>query len=51
MIVDFRGHVLADAGDEQGVIRADADLASLLAYRKELPFLADVKRDLSALFD
>jgi len=50
MIVDFRGHVLADAGDEEGVIQADADLAPLLAYRKELPFLADMKRDLSALF-
>ena len=27
------------------------NLAPLLAYRKELPFLTDVKRDLSALFD
>jgi predicted amidohydrolase len=50
MIVDYRGHVLADAGDEQGIIKADAELASQLAYRKELPFLADTKRDLSALF-
>jgi predicted amidohydrolase len=50
MIVDYRGNVLADAGDEEGTIHADADLAPLLAYRKELPFLADMKRDLGSLF-
>jgi predicted amidohydrolase len=49
-IIDFRGEVLAQAGDAEQVIFADADPSSLLAYRKELPFLADAKRDLGKLF-
>ena len=50
VIVDFRGDILADAGDREGVICADADRAALEAYRAELPFLKDRKCDLSALF-
>ena len=43
LIVSPKGDVLADAGDGEKVIRADLDLAALLAYRKELPFLADMR--------
>jgi predicted amidohydrolase len=43
LIVSPKGDVLADAGDGEKVIRADVDLAALLAYRKELPFLADMR--------
>ena len=50
MVIDFRGNILCDAGVREGVISASADLASLRAYREELPFLADTKVDLAALF-
>ena len=50
LIVDFRGNTVTDGGNGEGIVRADADPAALLAYRKELPFLQDTKRDLSALF-
>lgn len=50
LIVGFRGNILADAGAEEGIVSATADLASLRDYRRELPFLADTKADLSALF-
>jgi predicted amidohydrolase len=50
LIVDFRGNILADAGEREGIIRAEADPAALSAYRRELPFLADAKTDLSSLF-
>ena len=46
LIVDFRGNVLADAGDGEGVIAADIDPAAQAAYRKELPFLDDMREDL-----
>jgi omega-amidase len=46
MIVDYRGNVLADAGDGEGVIAADVDLAAQAVYRKELPFLDDMREDL-----
>lgn len=46
LIVDFRGNVLADAGDREGVITADIDPAAQAAYRKELPFLDDMRGDL-----
>ena len=45
MIVDFGGHVLADAGNGQGVIRADVDFEALKKYREELPFLKDMRED------
>lgn len=43
LIVDYRGNVLADAGEVEGVIRAGMDLESLVKYRAELPFLADAR--------
>jgi predicted amidohydrolase len=50
IIVDFRGNILADAGEREGVVRAEADPTALSAYRNELPFLADAKTDLASLF-
>ena len=43
LIVSPKGEVLADAGDGEKIIHADVDLNVLLAYRKELPFLADMR--------
>ena len=43
LIVDFRGNLLADAGGEEKMISATADLAELKKYRGEFPFLADMK--------
>jgi predicted amidohydrolase len=45
MIVDFRGEILADAGAEENVIGAELDLEELADYRRELPFLADIRDD------
>jgi predicted amidohydrolase len=45
MIVDFRGDILADAGDAEGLISADLDLADLAQYRRDLPFLEDIRPD------
>jgi len=46
LIVDYRGDVLADAGEGEGIIAADVDFATQAAYRKELPFLDDIRDDL-----
>lgn len=43
LIVSPRGDILADAGHGQSVVSAELDLAELMAYRKELPFLADMR--------
>ena len=43
LVVGPGGDILADAGDGEKVISAEVDLAKLLAYRKELPFLADMR--------
>jgi predicted amidohydrolase len=48
MIVDPRGEVVADAGSGPGTIEAELDLAALEAYRRELPFLADMRADYGA---
>jgi predicted amidohydrolase len=45
MIVDFRGDIIADAGDGEKVIGAEIDLAALEEYRRVLPFLADMRED------
>jgi predicted amidohydrolase len=45
MIVDYRGDVIADAGTEANLISAELDLAGLTEYRRELPFLADMRED------
>lgn len=50
LVVDFRGNVLADAGEEEGIVSSNTDLNALRAYRRELRFLADTKADLSSLF-
>ena len=43
LIVDPHGTVLADAGETEGFIRAELDLATLRKYREGLPFLADMR--------
>jgi predicted amidohydrolase len=45
MIVDFRGDIVADAGDGEKVIGATLDLPALAEYRSALPFLADIRPD------
>jgi predicted amidohydrolase len=49
-ISDFRGQALAEAGDAELVIAADADVEALTSYRQQLPFLADAKRNLAKLY-
>jgi len=43
IIVDYQGEILADACDREGCINARLELAPLLEYRRELPFLADMQ--------
>lgn len=43
IIVSPKGEILADAADGEGVISAEVSLDELKAYRKELPFLADMR--------
>jgi predicted amidohydrolase len=43
LIVDPQGEILADAGEREGFIRANLDLANLRKYREGLPFLADLR--------
>jgi predicted amidohydrolase len=43
LIVSPKGEILADAGNAETVISADLSLDDLLAYRKDLPFLADMR--------
>jgi predicted amidohydrolase len=43
LVVSPKGELLADAGNGECVIHAEVDLAELLAYRKALPFLADMR--------
>jgi len=50
VIVDFRGNIVADAGEREGIVRASMDASALAAYRAELPFLADARTKLSSLF-
>ena len=45
VIIDPQGEIIADAGEAEGVIHADLDLASLRTYREKLPFLKDMKDD------
>ena len=44
LIIDSQGEILADAGDREGWIGAELDLAVLRRYREGLPFLADMTR-------
>lgn len=43
LIISPRGDILADAGNGESVISAECDVKSLLEYRRELPFLADMR--------
>jgi omega-amidase len=43
LIVSPKGDILADAGNGESVISADLKRDELLAYRKDLPFLADMR--------
>ncbi len=45
VVVEPRGRLVADAGGEEGLVRAKLDLAALRRYREEFPALADRKRD------
>jgi len=48
MVVDPWGAVLADAGEPEGVVTADLDLAAQERVRKELPSLEHLRHDLFA---
>ncbi len=41
-IISPRGEVLADAGESEGVVRAELDLPELQAYRQKFPALDDM---------
>ena len=41
LIVDPEGTILADAGNHEGFVQADIDLAELTAYRQRFPSLAE----------
>jgi omega-amidase len=43
ILIDPQGEILADAGQNEGVIRAELDLVMLKKYREALPFLADMQ--------
>jgi predicted amidohydrolase len=43
LIVDPQGEILADAGEHEGWISAELDLAALRKYRQGLPFLQDMR--------
>jgi predicted amidohydrolase len=43
LIIDPRGNILADGGTGPGVISAEVDRASLLAFREKFPVLRDSK--------
>ncbi len=50
MIVNHQGEIVADAGDRETVISADVDFAAMDAYRKDKPFLADMRGEFVPLF-
>src|SRR5881394_770528 len=43
LIISPKGEILSQAGQGECVISADVSLAELMIYRKELPFLADMR--------
>lgn len=43
LIVDPQGEIMTDAGEGEGLIQAELDLANLRKYREGLPFLADLR--------
>jgi len=46
LIVDYKGDILADAKAEETSIAAETDAVAQVAYRRELPFLDDMREDL-----
>jgi len=42
-IISPRGEVLAEAGETEGILRAELDLPTLQAYRQEFPALQDMR--------
>jgi omega-amidase len=42
LIIDFNGEIIADAGEDEGSIRARLDLETIIKYRQGLPFLQDM---------
>ncbi len=47
LIIDPRGEILAEAGPDEGLIRAELDLESLTSWRRAFPALADMRADLA----
>jgi predicted amidohydrolase len=47
-VINPRGEVLADAGESEGVVKAELDLPELQAYRREFPALLDQRGWLTA---
>lgn len=45
IIVHPDGHILADAGDVEGIVQAEISLPELLEYRKTRPFLQDMRAE------
>ncbi len=45
LIVNPMGEIVADAGDDECLIGAEIDLGSMETYRKDKPFLADIRSD------
>lgn len=43
IIVNYDGEIIADAGENPGMISADLDFEALREYRQGLPFLKDMK--------
>jgi predicted amidohydrolase len=43
LIISPKGDILADAGNGESVISAEVNLDELIAYRRDLPFLADMR--------
>ena len=47
VVFDPSGKVVAELGDQQDVIRAEVHAELVSEYRRELPFLDDMRDDLS----
>jgi len=45
LIIDPRGVILAEAGEQEGILSAELDLAGLEAYRKEFAVLPDMRAE------
>ena len=43
VIIDSHGEILVDAGERECCLSAELDFTALLEYRRELPFLADMR--------